>query len=115
MKKFPVPKVLFRIVEYRYNGQIANSVIIIHNDEGAVAANSRICTTPQEGWQDITNDPSTSGIPGLTYACKMSQQVANRLAMNRSIPQSRYFKLVDNRLATVRNQLAIIRNRGNVD
>lgn len=114
MKLFPVPKVLFRIVEFHYNNQVADAAIIIHNDN-EVPDEDRICPNPQEGWEQITNDPSTSGIPGLTYACKMTQQVVNNLDINRTVPQPRFFKLNDNRLATVQQRLALIRQEGIVD
>ncbi|XP_065222152.1 uncharacterized protein LOC135846798 [Planococcus citri] len=89
IREFPIPEKLYRLVEYDYtdefftDGTIFQTIIIIHNNPASGQEAGRICRVEEEikGWDDIKN----TNMPGLSYACPVTKQLAENLHVPRGV------------------------------
>lgn len=83
--KYPIPKVIYRVVEYRLGNETYDVLVVIHNDlDVNIPESERICTTPVEGWDEI-DEAAKYTEPGLSYTCKLTEVAYERLGIGRKV------------------------------
>lgn len=85
--KYPIPKVIFRVVEYKLLNETYDVVVVIHNDpDPNIPQTERICPTYAyvKGWYKINNAEDLKA-PGLSYTCELTKEVYEKLGIDRGI------------------------------
>ncbi|XP_065225025.1 uncharacterized protein LOC135848878 [Planococcus citri] len=83
-RKFPIPVpiLLYRILEYKQDGQIFNAIFVIHNLLYTVPVDERICSKESEveGWDEIKHQAKDRDIrPELIYVCPVTPLTIEKL------------------------------------
>ncbi|KAL6956287.1 hypothetical protein U1Q18_051399 [Sarracenia purpurea var. burkii] len=82
-RKYPVPELIYRIVEWRHLSHEYKRVVVIHNDPNPVQNKDRICRDPIGSWNVMNETPNTdSEIEPSYYTCPVSPDVIRRLQLN---------------------------------
>ncbi|XP_065223880.1 uncharacterized protein LOC135848035 [Planococcus citri] len=72
-RKYPIPKFMYRIVEWINGGDetiVYKVIVVIHNDPKSINKEDRICSNSDQvpGWNDIKSS-DTATITGTSYTC----------------------------------------------
>ena len=98
----PTPDILYRIVEYHETDVTLNVVVVIHNNDGIVPDEKRICSIKDEvqGWDvmKIQNPIHGPYNLGLVYACPVRDDIITNLQVSYTITEKmRPFILDENK------------------
>ncbi|XP_065222681.1 uncharacterized protein LOC135847173 [Planococcus citri] len=73
--KYPIPEIMYRIVEWIDKKIIYKVIVVIHNDPNSIKENYRICSKSEQvpGWNYIKSSDTTT-ITGTSYTCRYSEK-----------------------------------------
>ncbi|XP_065225024.1 uncharacterized protein LOC135848877 [Planococcus citri] len=76
--QFAIPKIIFRVVNYKTEGITYQVFIIIHNDTNPIQETDRVCSRDPElkSWKVIENKDTSSG---TAYACELTSDMVDKL------------------------------------